>query len=164
MRNRLYHCLHIDWHYAVDPDENNIQPSMAWSHLVEKKRAVTVDLVGGCGVQSMKVERLKHKQNQSIISFHSMKSYISWAHTETVHPAPVTPQFTAQIVLTSAFFSIPLSMWGSTEHFTVPWKVFYTGPQLITDQSDWVKKRKSAWRIQNFHLLSISYSNVAIMC
>ena len=106
----------------------------------------------------MKVE--EHKQ--IYYWFQTMKSYISVAGSETVNPAPVTLQFTAQIVLTSAF-SIPLSMWGSTEHFTVPCKVFYTALLLIKEIRVTGRERESAWRIQSFHLLSISYSNAAIM-
>lgn len=90
-----------------------------------------------------------------------MKSYISKSGSETVDPALATLQF-SQIVLTSAF-SIPLPARGSTQHFTAACKIFYTGPLLMKEirVTEW--KRKSAWRIENFHLLSISYSNAAIM-
>ena len=60
-------------------------------------------------------------------------------------------------------FFLFLCLWGSSKHFTVPWKVFYNGLLLIKEIRVTERNRKSAWRIQNFHLLSISYSNVAIM-
>lgn len=161
MRNCLHHCLHIDWHYVVDRDESNTQYWMVWSHLVEKELSLWI-WCEGVALQSMKVERLKHKQNKSIIGS------TAWNHTlaKLILKQSIQRQLLYNLPLklfSPLLFSIPLSMWGSTEHFTVPWKVFYTGSLLIKEfrVTEW--KRKSAWRIQNFHLLSISYSNVAIM-
>lgn len=74
MRNCLRYCLHIDWYYVVGPDENNTQPSMVWSHSVEKELSPWI-WSEGVALQSMKLERLKNKQNKSIIGS------TAWNHT-----------------------------------------------------------------------------------
>lgn len=45
---RPHHCLHIDWHYVVGPDENNRQP-LTCDLTLRRKRAVIGNPVGGCG-------------------------------------------------------------------------------------------------------------------
>lgn len=63
MRNCLL-CLHIDGHNVVHPGENN---SLHEYDLIKWKRAVAVNLVGGCGVTITDGGgTLKHQQNKSI--------------------------------------------------------------------------------------------------
>ena len=161
MRNCLRHCLHIDWHYAVGPDENNTQPSMVWSHLVEKELSPWI-CWKGVAMQSMKVERLKHKQNKSIIG------PTAWNHTlaKPVLKDSILCQLLYNLLL--KLFSpllFPSLCLCEVQLNTSLWptRSFYTGLLLMKEirVTEW--KRKSAWRIQSFHLLSISYSNVAIM-
>lgn len=89
----------------------------------------------------MKVERLKRKQNKSIIGFPAWNHALANLLLKRVDPAPATLQFAAQIVLTSAFFH-------SSVYARFNWAL-HCGLQGLLhraaidkrDQSDWVKKK-----------------------
>lgn len=161
MRNCLHHCLHIDWHYVVGPDENNTRPSMLWSHLVEKELSPWIWLEG-VAMKSMEVERLKRKQNKSITGPTAWNHTLAKLFSNSPSCASYSTIYCSNCSHLCFFHSSVYVRFNWTLHCGLQ-GLFYTEPLLMKESwvTEW--KRKSAWRIQNFHLLSISYSNVAIM-
>lgn len=127
------------------------------------KRAVTVNLVGGCGIAINEGGEKKHKQNKSIIG------PTVWNHTlsKLVLKQSILHQLLYNLLLKLFspllfFHSSVYVRFNSTLHGALQGLLHSTAIDK-RDQSDWKRERKSAWRIQSFHLLSISYSNAAIM-
>lgn len=123
------------------------------------KRAVTVNLVGGCGIAINEGGEKKHKQNKSIIG------PTVWNHTlsKLVLKQSILHQLLYNLLLklfSPLLFSIPLSMWGSTQHFTVPCKVFYTAPLLIKEIRATERERE---RVHEGYRVFIYYPSPILM-
>lgn len=110
---------------------------------------------------SRQIFRLKTNNLKRLLVF------AGWNHT-LLDLAPRAPKLCQirctlplKMALTSAF-PTAVSVWSSNKHFTAANRIFNAGPALMKETRVTERWRKSAWRIENPQLPSISDSNAAI--
>lgn len=136
------------------------QPRSLQSHdLTCWKKELSLWIRGkAAALQSMKVE--KRKQNKPIIGSTAWNYTLAKLKQSILHQLVhslllklFSPLLAPFLCLCEVQLNTPLC----------PARSFNTAPLLIKEIRAPERERKSAWRIQSFHLLSISYSNAAIM-